>query len=183
MSGVPFLEMFPGCEPLKASCGGLDRAVVSQVRVNTSAGTMEVEADVPARPAPAEVSHVADSLRDQYGLSTVVIVVSFPEEERKGSTNGPAGGERLLYGRALKDPKCVEMSSLTLESGTVVIRGEVFAVNNREIQKRGATVICFDMTDYTGSVRVSKFFDATTDAASLVSLKSIKPGQYLTVRG
>ena len=40
MSGVPFLEMFPGCEPLKASCGGLDRAVVSQVRVNTSAGTM-----------------------------------------------------------------------------------------------------------------------------------------------
>ena len=38
----------------------------------------------------------------------------------------------------------------------------------------------FDMTDYTGSVRVSKFFDRGTDASVL---QKIKAGQYLTVRG
>ena len=182
MSGVPFLEMFPGCEVLRASCGGLDKALALQVLVNTAGSTMDIEARFPARPAPAELSHLAASLREQYGLSAVNITPRFPQEAAKGAA-APAGGEKLLFGRALKDPKCTDMGELTLESGTVTVRGEVFAVNNREIQKRGATVICFDMTDYTGSVRVSKFFDATADAAALSALKGIKAGQYLTVRG
>ena len=182
MSGVPFLEMFPGCEMLRASCGGLDNALALQVLVNTAGSTMDIEARFPARPAPAELSHLAASLREQYGLSAVNITPRFPQEAAKGAPS-PAGGEKLLFGRALKEPKCTDMGELTLESGTVTVRGEVFAVNNREIQKRGATVICFDMTDYTGSVRVSKFFDATADAAALSALKGIKAGQYLTVRG
>ena len=182
MSGVPFLEMFPGCEMLRASCGGLDNALALQVLVNTAGSTMDIEARFPARPAPAELSHLAASLREQYGLSAVNITPRFPQEAAKGAA-APAGGEKLLFGRALKEPKCTDMGELTLESGTVTVRGEVFAVNNREIQKRGATVICFDMTDYTGSVRVSKFFDATADAAALSALKGIKAGQYLTVRG
>ena len=182
MSGVPFLEMFPGCEVLRASCGGLDKALALQVLVNTAGSTMDIEARFPARPAPAELSHLAASLREQYGLSAVNITPRFPQEAAKGAPS-PAGGEKLLFGRALKEPKCTDMGELTLESGTVTVRGEVFAVNNREIQKRGATVICFDMTDYTGSVRVSKFFDATADAAALSALKGIKAGQYLTVRG
>ena len=182
MSGVPFLEMFPGCEVLRASCGGLDKALALQVLVNTAGSTMDIEARFPARPAPAELSHLAASLREQYGLSAVNITPRFPQEAAKGAA-APAGGEKLLFGRALKEPKCTDMGELTLESGTVTVRGEVFAVNNREIQKRGATVICFDMTDYTGSVRVSKFFDATADAAALSALKGIKAGQYLTVRG
>ena len=182
MSGVPFLEMFPGCEMLRASCGGLDNALALQVLVNTAGSTMDIEARFPARPAPAELSHLAASLREQYGLSAVNITPRFPQEAAKGAA-AAAGGEKLLFGRALKEPKCTDMGELTLESGTVTVRGEVFAVNNREIQKRGATVICFDMTDYTGSVRVSKFFDATADAAALSALKGIKAGQYLTVRG
>ena len=39
MSGVPFLEMFPGCEVLRASCGGLDKALALQVLVNTAGST------------------------------------------------------------------------------------------------------------------------------------------------
>ena len=74
----------------------------------------------------------------------------------------------------------MEMSALNLESGTVAVKGEVFAVNNREIQKRRAYVLSFDMTDYTGSVRVNKFFDKSEDAAVL---SKIKPGQTLVVRG
>ena len=42
--------------------------------------------------------------------------------------------------------------------GMVVIEGDVFAVDNRELKKRGAWVVAFDLTDYTGSIRVNKFF-------------------------
>ena len=91
MSGVPFLEMFPGCEMLRASCGGLDNALALQVLVNTAGSTMDIEARFPARPAPAELSHLAASLREQYGLSAVNITPRFPQEAAKGAPS-PSGG-------------------------------------------------------------------------------------------
>src|SRR5699024_11135814 len=91
-----------------------------------------------------------------------------------------SSSSRVLFGKALKEPKPVEMSTLNLESGTVVVKGEAFAVNNREIQKRGASVLSFDMTDYTGSVRINKFFDKSEDDAVL---GKIKTGATLIVRG
>ena len=101
------------------------------------------------------------------------------------TTHGPSPSAQAAVrahstASALKDPKFTEMSALNLESGTVTVKGEVFAVNNREIQKRGASVLSFDMTDYTGSIRVNKFFDKSEDAAVL---GKIKPGQTLVVRG
>lgn len=45
------------------------------------------------------------------------------------------GASRVLYGKAIKEPKLVEMSALNLESGTVAVKGEVFAVNNRRDTK------------------------------------------------
>ena len=69
---------------------------------------------------------------------------------------------------------------VNLESGFVTIEGEIFAVSNREIQKRGASVLSFDMTDYTGSVHVNKFIARGEDASVL---GKIKEGMYVTVRG
>ena len=39
-------------------------------------------------------------------------------------------------------------------------QGKVFAVNHRELKKRGAWVVSFDVTDYTGSVRINQFMEA-----------------------
>ena len=50
------------------------------------------------------------------------------------------------------------MSTLELDMGTVIVKGDVFAVDHRELKKRGAWVTAFDITDYTGSIRVNKFF-------------------------
>ena len=176
-NAVGFLDIFPDCAGLSGLCGGLDKAEVTSVVVNSAELTMEVEALFTRAPAPAELSSLENELREEYGLASVRIEADYP---RAAQEKQSGGASRVLYGKAIKEPKLVEMSALNLESGTVAVKGEVFAVNNREIQKRGAYVLSFDMTDYTGSVRVNKFFDKSEDAAVL---SKIKPGQTLIVRG
>ena len=176
-NAVGFLDIFPDCAGLSGLCGGLDKAEVTSVVVNSAELTMEVEALFTRAPAPAELSSLENELREEYGLASVRIEADYP---RAAQEKQSGGASRVLYGKAIKEPKLVEMSALNLESGTVAVKGEVFAVNNREIQKRGAYVLSFDMTDYTGSVRVNKFFDKSEDAAVL---SKIKPGQTLVVRG
>ena len=85
----------------------------------------------------------------------------------------------VLYGRPEKSQP-IPVRDLSLDSGTVTVRGEVFHVEHREIKKRNAWVVCFDLTDYTGSVRVSKFLPAA-DAKPM--LDGIQAGIHLTVRG
>ena len=102
--------------------------------------------------------------------------VAQPAGKKAGSkTKG-----KLIYGRheVKKDP--FPMGSLELDMGTVVVEGDVFAVDHRELKKRGAWVVCFDMTDYTGSVRVSKFFPGD-EGKSIVD--GVKKGQHLHVQG
>ena len=49
------------------------------------------------------------------------------------------------------------MSQVCLDMGSVIVEGKVFAVDHKELKKRNAWVISFDMTDNTGSVRVKRF--------------------------
>ena len=42
----------------------------------------------------------------------------------------------------------------------VIVEGEVFAVDHRELKKRNAWVINFDITDYHSSVRINQFMEA-----------------------
>ena len=69
---TPFLTIFPGCGDLGASCGGLDKAYVTQVQVDMSARTMSVCAWFAAMPSPAEESILIDRLREDYGLTGAV---------------------------------------------------------------------------------------------------------------
>ena len=64
--------------------------------------------------------------------------------------------------------------------GMVVVEGDVFAVDNRELKKRRAWVVAFDMTDYTGSIRVNKFFPGE-EGKPLVD--GIKKGMHIKVQG
>ncbi|MCI8477341.1 MAG: PolC-type DNA polymerase III [Oscillospiraceae bacterium] len=88
--------------------------------------------------------------------------------------------KKLLYGQheIRKDP--IPMGTLELDMGTVVVAGDVFSVDHRELKKRGAWVVCFDLTDYSGSVRVSKFFPGE-EGKPIVD--RVKKGQYLLVQG
>ena len=67
-----------------------------------------------------------------------------------------------------------------MESGNVIVQGQIFFSNNRSIEKRKGWVLCFDMTDNTSSIRVSKYFKDGEDRGELASLKC---GDYVTVAG
>ena len=100
------------------------------------------------------------------------------------SPSSPAKGEKkpkgkTVFGRTItKAP--TPIGELELDMGMVVVEGDVFAIDNRELKKRGAWVVAFDMTDYTGSIRVNKFFPGE-EGKPLVD--GIKKGMRLKVQG
>ncbi|MGI6038927.1 MAG: PolC-type DNA polymerase III [Clostridiales bacterium] len=55
----------------------------------------------------------------------------------------------------------IDMSQITLELGTAAVKGEIFAIDHREIKNRDAYILCFDITDYTGSVRINSFMESS----------------------
>ncbi|MBQ0133518.1 MAG: PolC-type DNA polymerase III, partial [Clostridiales bacterium] len=65
------------------------------------------------------------------------------------------------------------------ESSTVTVEGSVFAVDSREVRS-GAAVLSFTMTDYTGSIHVSRYFKKDEDKTVI---DKIKPGMWLVVHG
>ena len=85
----------------------------------------------------------------------------------------------LFYGRPFSG-RPVRMEELNLDMFRVIVEGKVFAVQHRELKKRGAWVICFDMTDYTSSVRVNQFMEA---AKAKPIIDNVQPGMWLRVQG
>ena len=98
-------------------------------------------------------------------------------------TKGGGGGKsqgKAIFGRPItKAPTPIE--ELELDMGMVVVEGDVFAVDNRELKKRNSWVVAFDLTDYTGSIRVSKFFPQAEEAKPLVD--GVKKGMHLKIQG
>lgn len=172
-----FLEVFPGCSGLSDMCGGLEAAYVTEVIIEKKRMAMKLSAFFARMPAPAERGALEKSIAAQYGLDSVEILADYPKPKQTPGESSGAG--KVLLGKP-GSGKLTEMKALTPDSGTVTVAGEVFSVQNREIQRRGAAVLCFDMTDYEGSVRVSKFIAAGEDRSLL---DKIKEGQFLTVRG
>ncbi len=93
--------------------------------------------------------------------------------------NAPVKPTEAIFGRPFKTNP-VSMSQLNLDMGSVVVEGRVFAVDNKEKPRNNAWVISFDMTDLSGSVRVTRFMSAE-EAKPILS--NIKVGSVLKVRG
>ena len=84
-----------------------------------------------------------------------------------------------FYGKPIRG-NSVPMQELSLDMGSVIVEGQVFAVDHKELKKRNAWVINFDMTDHTGSIRVNRFMEAN-EAKSV--LENVKPGAVLKIQG
>ncbi|MBQ3210832.1 MAG: PolC-type DNA polymerase III [Oscillospiraceae bacterium] len=182
---TPFLTIFPDCAPFGDFAGGLEKAYVTEVKIILAEQTMSIAAWFAAMPSPAEVSKLSDTLRDIYSLKTVVLIPDYPRINpvvaSESSTSAPTGssGGDVLFGRSIKK-KPSPMSELNLESGRVTVEGDVIAVSSRTIQKSGAAVLSFDITDRTNSVRVSRYFRPDDDK-SVIS--KISQGDHLLVQG
>ncbi len=84
-----------------------------------------------------------------------------------------------IFGKPFRG-KCVEMDKLSLDMGTVIVEGRVFHVDHKELSKRNAWVINFDMTDNTSAVRISRFLE-NREAKPI--LDSVAEGSVIQVQG
>ena len=84
-----------------------------------------------------------------------------------------------FYGKPFRGP-AVPMKDLTMDMGTVIVEGRVFNVEHKELKKRNAYVVKFDMTDNTNSVRISRFMEAN-EAKPI--LENVAVGSVLRVQG
>ena len=84
-----------------------------------------------------------------------------------------------FFGKPFKGSP-VPMKKLNLDMGSVMVEGRVFAVEHKELKKRNAWVISFDMTDNTGSVRINRFMEA---GEAKPILENVKIGAVLKVQG
>jgi len=181
---IPFYEMFPFCYGDEALTDTLKGAEVGEVSVDREKQRMRVTLKLRDRAAPVTLALLERKLCAEFGLEGAEIVPLYP---RAASGSGPASGgqkkpamrSKLILGKLPKGD-ATPMSGLSLDSGRVVVSGRVFAAESREITRRNAFVLNFDMTDNTGSVRVSKFM---TDAGAKEIVDRIRPGMYLTVAG
>ena len=90
-----------------------------------------------------------------------------------------AAESAAIYGKPFKG-KITPMAQMDLNSGSVIVEGRVFAVDHKELKKRNAWVINFDMTDNYGSVRVNRFME---NSEAKPSLENIKVGSVIQVQG
>ncbi len=87
---------------------------------------------------------------------------------------------RAICGKINDRKKVTPIGDLELDMGNVLIEGEVFNIEHRELPRRKAWVVCFDVTDYTGSIRVTQFMEG--DAAQPI-IRAVKEGKRLRIQG
>jgi len=102
--------------------------------------------------------------------------VAAPAKEKEKAA---AVQSEAFYGKPFRG-NVVPMKELNLDMGSVIVEGKVFAVEHKELKKRNAWVISFDMTDNYGSVRINRFLEAK-EAQPI--LDNVKIGSVLKVQG
>ena len=95
------------------------------------------------------------------------------KKEEKQQDNG------AIFGKPFKG-NVTPMKDLNLDMGFVVVEGRVFNTEHKELTKRNAWVINFDITDHTSSIRVSRFLEKK-EAEPI--LQNIKDGGVYKIQG
>jgi len=97
------------------------------------------------------------------------------KKKKQVQNDGPDG---VILGKNF-DGEVIKMSEVNQDSGKVVVCGDIFAVDCREL-RNGRFLFKFDMTDYTNSLSV-KFFAKKDDIDTYK--EKLKEGIYVKVRG
>ena len=84
-----------------------------------------------------------------------------------------------IFGKSFKG-NTIPMKDLNLDMGFVIVEGRVFNVEHKELTKRNAWVINFDITDNSSSIRVSRFMEKK-DAEPII--QGVKKGGVYKVQG
>ena len=107
------------------------------------------------------------------------LIAELPKQQSSQQKDTPAAPSSALYGKPIRGVN-TPMHQLNLDMGTVIVEGKVFAVDHKELKKRNAWVINFDMTDHTGSVRINRFME---QSEAKPFLEHVKVGAVLRIQG
>ena len=147
-------------------------------------GEKAQSADKAQQPAPK--AEEKKSEEDPFARTEAIRRAAMKKSAHPAAAPAPAkggGGKsqgKAIFGRPITKAT-TPIEELELDMGMVVVEGDVFAVDNRELKKRNSWVVAFDITDYTGSIRVSKFFPQAEEAKPLVD--GVKNGMHLKIQG
>ena len=86
---TPFLTIFPGCDDLRDSCGGLGEAYVTDVAIDEEERTLSIGAHFAVMPSMGDIAQLSERIRHDYILSGVSII---PEYPRPKLATAPAMG-------------------------------------------------------------------------------------------
>ena len=123
-----------------------------------------------------ELFHAMDSMKADM-MKNIPKASAAPAQEKKPD-KVPGPGD-TFYGKPIRGD-VIPMKDLDLNMGFVVVEGRVFNVEHKELKKRNAWVINFDMTDNTNSVRINRFMEA---GEAKPILDNVKVGSVLKIQG
>ncbi len=110
------------------------------------------------------------------------VIDRYPTAQAKQQTEAPkqeAADSGTFYGKPFRG-NTVSMKDMSMDMGTIILEGKVFAIDHKELTKRNAYVVKFDMTDNTNSIRVSRFLEAR-EAKPII--ENVHVGSVLRVQG
>ena len=149
---------------------------LTSVKIEAAEAAAPPDPEVPDAPEPPKPEQELDPFARTEAIRRAALKHTPRPAPPKGDKK-PQG--KVVFGRPVtKAP--VPIRDLELDMGAVVVEGDVFAIDNKELKKRGAWVVAFDITDYTGSIRVNKFFPGE-EGKPLVD--GIKKGMHVKVQG
>ena len=157
-------------------------ALARAFRLNGAKITVETPAQADPKPAPepapASETPKADKPEDLFAQMEAMRRKVMADSKAPGEKNKKRAHQ--IYGKINAKKKMVAMSDLNMDMGSVLVEGTVFNIEHRELPKRKAWVVCFDITDNTGSIRINKFMEGE-EANPIID--GVKQGQRLQVQG
>lgn len=101
-----------------------------------------------------------------------------PPPPKTEANSAPAGDSDIIMGKAIKGEP-VPMNTISEGDGTVIVRGEVYSIDSRELRS-GKQLLMFCISDETTAFSAKAFLEK--DKFSAVK-SQVKDGMYATVRG
>ena len=100
---------------------------------------------------------------------------------RSGSSGGSSRtvDPNVLYGRNFEDGEITELCQIIGEMGEVIVRGQIAAIDEREIRGE-KTIVTITLTDYTDTIR-AKLFAKNEELPDF--REKIKKGAFVRIKG
>ena len=127
----------------------------------------------------AGASLSGEALYDAMEKMRQSMMEDMPKRVSNEKKDAPVPQTDTIYGKPFRGTP-VPMNQLDLNMGTVIVQGRVFMLEHKELTKRNAWVINFDITDNTSSIRVSRFLE-NKDAKPI--LEGVQEGSIVQVQG